>query len=223
MKFCSDFFVFFELLNRVLRDNLPSGGVTAGVLFGETTENDGLQIETLAELYKQKRISYIGVSGFEGIKKSPLFLRGYEGWKEKLIEIGIPEIHLVRYELSHTKYDGKTPLPPCTDGESMEVIKLARERGWKSLAVVTSPFHSVRTFISMVTATRRLNPGLRVYNYPSHTPDWLTEVACSQSAPKDKRANTLKTELEKIENYCQKGDLLTAKEILEYLNQRNSF
>ena len=83
----------------------------------------------------------------------------------------------------------------------------------------------VRAFMTTVTALKRNGDiPVRVYAVPSAPLPWLEEAVHSQGTVKAPRAGLLVSELQRLEKYRapEFGGLLSAQEVIDYLNWRDS-
>ena len=76
----------------------------------------------------------------------------------------------------------------------------------------------------MTAVTVALNeyPELLIYSYPGAALSWQEAVIHSQGTLKAKRGDLIQEELERIEKYHIKGDLASIKQVLTYLNKRET-
>lgn len=104
--------------------------------------------------------------------------------------------------------------------DAKAMVRFAKLTNYKSIFIVTAPFHQLRAFMTAVTVVLREYPDLKLYSSVGYSLPWLENVMHSQGNTKDTRLNLIKRELERIEKYQQKGDLASIEEVLNYLNQR---
>ncbi len=206
--------MLFELIARILCDSIPGNPADAVCIFGQTTENDMVMLESAADIQKFGRAELVAVTGYEGLKKDEFEVRSSEKFASLLMNLGVPEKDIVFFPLSDK-------FPPCTDAEAVGVVEFAKSQGWKSLIVTVPPLHQVRAFISTVSAAIKWYPELRVYSMPAAAPSWTEEVIHSQSAPRARRSAQFAGELAKLAKYCEKGDHFSPAEITEYLDRRD--
>ena len=67
---------------------------------------------------------------------------------------------------------------------------------------------------------KREGANLKIYNVVGEAVDWNKVVTLSQSVPSAPEWKQLASELGKIEIYHERGDLVSAREALDYLNRR---
>ena len=91
----------------------------------------------------------------------------------------------------------------------------------RSLYVVSSPFHQLRAFMTLVTVALRDYPDLQIFSYTGNSLPWLDKTVHSQGTLSGTRKDIIKAEFERIEKYKQMGDLSSETEILDYLNKRD--
>lgn len=199
-----------ELITRVLCDTAPNGPVDVAYLFGETKDNQESVLRAGALLYLTGPAEKIAICG---LKKSHGY-PGAESWWEKLISLGVPEEDI--YEISPAK-----DFPPSTHAEALGLARYAKSKNWKSVYVVAPPLHQLRAFVTTVTETLQEYPKLLIYSFPGMPQNWEEYIVHSQGIQKGTRSELLTEELKKIEKYYKKGDLVSAEEVLRYLDWRD--
>ena len=137
---------------------------------------------------------------------------GFSSWTDELNKSGIQSDDIVGVELSRTNSLN-------TLIESEAIIKYAAQKKYRSLYVVSSPFHQLRAFMTLVTVALRYYPEILIFSYTGISLPWLEKVVHSQGTLSGTRKDIIKAEFERIEKYKQKGDLSSEIEILEYLNK----
>lgn len=199
-----------EVVTRVLCDVTPPGKVDAAYLFAETTDNEASVLKAGAFLYGIGPAQMVILCGLgRGIG-----YRGFRAWQLKLLRVGIPGKDII----------GVLPagnFPPSTDAEALGIVRYAKERDWRSFYVVASPLHQLRAFVSTVSAVIKEKANLAVYSFHGIAQSWEEYVVHSQGVLKGTRSELLGTELKKIEKYYRNGDLVSADEVLGYLDKRD--
>lgn len=209
--FCETEEEWFELLTRILCDVGPLGTADLIYLFAQTEDNEDSVIEKGFSLWNKGIGHTIGICamekklGYSGMEKWFFRIRSKSACKPKVIGVKLDQ-----------------SLPPCTDAEALGLIKLTKHKDWRTILIVAPPLHQVRVFVSTVSAAVREAVNVRIYSCVGESENWLQKVVHSQGVTTGKRKDLLKGELDKILKYHQKGDLVSAKEILSYLNQRDS-
>lgn len=199
-----------ELSIRVLCDVRPETTVDGAVLYSQTKDNQNSVIFAAKNiLYNKlaKKILFIKsgpVSGYTGFKT----------WTSELKKIGIQSNDIVGVKFMNTN-----SLNTLTESEA--IINYAAQKKYRSLYVVSSPFHQLRAFMTLVTVALRDYPDLLIFSYTGIPLPWLAKVAHSQGILLGTRKDIIKAEFERIEKYKQKGDLSSEIEIIKYLNKRD--
>ena len=151
------------------------------------------------------------INGSEGEEfggsKPGVAWRGRSKWEPELIELGVKDI-IWSPAVGHTRE------------EADAFLKIARERRWKRVAVLTQPHHLPRVFLGMLKAMEELKYSMQVYGVAPKSCDWNKVVRGSQGAEELPRVQHLEQEFDKIQDYQEKGDLATLDEMFEYLEQR---
>lgn len=199
-----------ELVTRVFCDTAPKEKVDAVYLYGQTPDNETSVLKAGVFLYGLGPAKMIAISASGAVAGYP----GFDGWKRKLIGMGVPDGDILGVPLSDD-------FPPSTHAEARGVVKCAEERGWKSIYVVAPPLHLLRAFVTTVSEALKQRSPLLVYSFPGIAQSWEEHVIHSQGIQEGTRAELLSEELKKIEDYYKKGDLASAEEVLQYLDRRD--
>ena len=199
-----------ELIIRALCDVRPETAVNGAVLFSQTTDNQNSVFSAAKDILAGKLAEKILF-----VKSAPV--SGYPGfsvWRSELSKIGIQSNKIVGVELM--KINSLNTLI-----ESEAIINYAVQKGYHSLYVVSSPFHQLRAFMTLVTVTLRYFHDLLIFSYTGITLPWLDKVVHSQGTLSGTRKDLIKAEFDRIDKYQRKGDLASEREIIEYLNRRD--
>jgi len=192
-----------ELLTKVMSDPLPSKKIKAGYIFSQAEANYESTLEAGVELIKGGRVEQIFtidasiiLPTLKGIRK---ILNNYSEFVNILHLLGKTVNTLVEAEL---------------------LIKKAQTAKWSEVVIVAAPFHQLRAFITTVSIASKKMPNLKIYNYVGQPLTWDQTVYHSQGTLKGTRTSFIYSELERIEKYTAKGNLLPIEDILDYLNKR---
>ena len=166
-----------------------------------------LQQKKLYLISSQKKILFIKSAPISGYP-------GFSSWTNELNKSGIQSNDIVGVELMKTNSLN-------TLIESEAIIKCAAQKKYRSLYVVSSPFHQLRAFMTLVTVALRYYPEILIFSYTGISLPWLDKVVHSQGTLTGTRKDIIKAEFERIEKYKQKGDLSSEIKIIEYLNKRD--
>lgn len=199
-----------ELLLRVFCDPLPTGGVDAAYLFGQTVDNERSVLDAGAALVGDRRARTLWIPD-----SGPRF--GYPGikaWLEQLAARGVARARVAGVPTDHVPH-------LHTLSEAQTVVRFAREQGIKSVAVVAAPFHQLRAFMTVVSVVLREDSELTVFSRAGSSLPWDEVVCHSMGTLRASRQDLVGTELERIERYRAKGDLVLEVEVLEYLRRRD--
>ncbi len=140
---------------------------------------------------------------------------GFKAWQQALHTVGMGDLQIEGV----TGVSDSDILHTLIEAEAL--VQFALERGYRSLHVVSPPFHQPRAFMTAVTAALRHYPDLKLYSYPGVALPWQAEVAHSQGQVRGSRSDLIGGELERIRKYNAKGDLASVEEVLAYLNRRD--
>jgi uncharacterized SAM-binding protein YcdF (DUF218 family) len=174
--------------------------IKADVIF--LAEGDGhCRAAHAAALYFDDYAPLIVTVGGDARREYGSFLSGE--LKERLLELGVPDAAVYAEETAaHTK------------AEADRMMELARERGWKSMLLVTSPHHQYRAFLTFLRAMHQAGLDLVLRNTPAPLP-WFSDQ------PWGRRADLLERELQQIAAYQEKGDVASYEEGIAYLERRD--
>jgi len=201
-----------ELMMRIYSDTEPPKVADAVYLFGQTEYNEESVLSAAAALFKsgKVRIVVIGEGGClvtGEIYKTP-------DWRGKLIKLGVPKERIttiqITSELAHTHT------------EAIAFVSHAKREGWKTMYVTSPAIHQLRAFVNTVSIVLQEYPELKVFNKVGTFLSWVEEAVHSQNIEKGKRYELVENEWRRVLRYHEKGDLVSAREVLSYLNRRDS-
>lgn len=160
-------------------------------------EGDGqIRTQKSLELFNEKWAPIIVVSG--GLRGFPFSVPA-DKMAEYLIKKGIPKNKIIIENTSQNTYDQAT-----------EVMKIIREKKWKSVILVASEFHQPRAYLTFLKAMEKFKLELKIFNAPaSHL--WFEKTKWGFE-----RIDLLRKEFEKIKDYQKKGHLLSIEKALKY-------
>lgn len=119
--------------------------------------------------------------------------------RDEVVRLGVPSDHILFEEHA-----------PHTRAEADRAMELAREKGWRSMLLVTSPHHQSRAFLTFLKAMK--DAGLDV-----HLVNAVAPLSMSDENPWGKRADLVPQEFAKIATYQTKGDVASFEEGIDYL------
>jgi hypothetical protein len=199
-----------ELAIRTLCDSPPPENTfDAAYLCCQTSDNQQSVFLTARSLVTHGYASMILILKAKAKSGYP----GYDHWRRELRDTGIANDKIVAVPIEDTP-SLNTLL------ESRALVAYAKNRHLKKLAIVSSPFHQLRAFMTAVTVALRIFPTLSIYSHPGQTLPWCQQVVHSQGTLKAKRYDLIEEELKRIETYQAKGDLASYNEVIDYLNKR---
>jgi uncharacterized SAM-binding protein YcdF (DUF218 family) len=116
---------------------------------------------------------------------------GAEYMRNQALQMGVPaEATLVEKESLHTRENAEY------------VLKLLQEHQMKTVILITTPFHQLRTYL---TFAKVFQPhGIRILNYYADSGEWHPML---WFLSKENR-NLVKSEIKRIKTYREKGDIL---------------
>lgn len=161
-------------------------------------EGDGyLRAEKSVELFNKGLAKKIVVSG--GYKKEPFSVPAKE-LKEYLLKKNIQQEDIILEEISQNTFE-----------QAREVIKIIKEKEWQKIILVASHFHQPRAYLTFLKAMKDEGLELLIFNAPAREISWFEKTALGKN-----RLELLEEEFKKIDDYTEKGHLLSLEAAIEY-------
>ena len=209
----------FTLASVVQQDPLPARPLSAAYLFGNTPDLEHSTLQKAAELHREstaERLCICGGGPIVGVndKHKRIAYRGEAAWKKELIAQGVPETAIVSVP--------RPDLTPHTGTEAQRFIELAQKNKWQSVCIVSHPIHLLRAFASTATVIVKNNLEIKLYAVPGTPEPWQEPALYSQAGETRPRIELLQGELERLNRWFAKGDLISAEETLAYLARRDA-
>lgn len=129
----------------------------------------------------------------------------FEEIKPLILKARVPEVDLIHENKSLQ-----------TQQQAIEVVKMAKEHGWKKLALVASHEHQYRAYLTFLRQVLDSKNNIILFNSPARNLNWFVDNGWGT------RFARLKGEIEKIEKYTALGHLATAEEVIEYQKWKES-
>lgn len=204
-----------ELIIRIYA--YEESGFMADTVFcyGQELENTKSVVERSVQLFRDGLVRSIAIPDQRTLERYQHF---YDFIRTMLIERGVPKEKIV-----------PIPHPPefkiaHTHTEAIGLARYAREVDWTTIYITALPSHLLRAFAETVTAITREYPQLLAYSAVGQVLPWTEPTVHSQGTVSGKRFEVIGTvdrsELRKIVEYYLRGDLVSAREVLDYLNRR---
>jgi uncharacterized SAM-binding protein YcdF (DUF218 family) len=163
-----------------------------------------VRIKEGARLYKEGWAPLVVLSG--GDEKQPNYAIPAKRMLPHLVQEGVPREAIILEERSQHTRD-----------QAVEIMKLAKEHGWKSIIIVASHYHQFRAFLTFLKAMREANLELRLINAPARDLHWWEVTG------RGLRIDNLAVELQKIDKYRDElGNVASYEEGIEYLQWKES-
>lgn len=208
--FASSYVELLELSQRIMDDDGPKVKADAVIMYGETQDNESSIFLGVKRLYEKSLVEKVTFGQGGKLITGQDYLPGYQ---EKLTQHGIPPEAIIPIQI--------TEALACTHAEALAHIAYAKAQQWKNVCAVATPFHQFRAFVNTISIVLKNYPELKVFSVPGEHLPW-TEVALhSQFIERGKRFQLVEKEWGRIEAYHAKGDLVSARQVLDYLNQRD--
>ncbi len=118
---------------------------------------------TIANLYKVGGTRNIIVNGLneKTCREKDFPYPGYEIFMNELAAVSVQRKDII-------------VMPPAlhTAAESENLLRLMKERGWKSVTITSAPQHQLRCFLQIIDSMKRLGIYVRAYNRTSQKVSW---------------------------------------------------
>lgn len=199
-----------ELLTRALCDSLPTQSVDGAYLSCATRDNQASVFPMAKLLLDQSLAAQTLILNAGALSGYP----GVDQCREALIKTGIPP-----HQIQFVPLNAPTSLNTLI--ESQALIRFARKCAFKSLIVVSPPFHQLRAFMTAVTVALQEYPDLALYSCPGKPLPWLESAIHSQGILKAPRRQLIQEELARIRKYQDKNDIATCEDVIDYLAHRD--
>lgn len=210
------------LLARVFSDEVPPHKPDAAYLVGETRDNAASVLVRGAKLWKSGVVPKIAVqANGEGYGYC-----GYEYSRRWLLKEGVSFPVIEPMFIGSEYIEAK-----CVNtlSEMISVVRLAKEKLWKSIYIIASPLHQLRSFFTVVTALDHEYPELKVYNCLGLPLFWNEIVVHSQGVLTGSRIDLFLKELKQIQVYQTAPPphpllmpLVSIERVFQYLDQRDA-
>lgn len=123
----------------------------------------------------------------------------FEEVKPFILGAGVPEEDIIHEDKSQH-----------TQQQAVEVVKMAIQKGWKSLSLVASAEHQYRAYLTFLRQVIDSKSGIVLYNAPARNLGWFIDSGWGR------RIDRLKAEMERIEKYGTFGHLASVQEVVDY-------
>ena len=103
--------------------------------------------------------------------------------------------------------------------ESEEIIKWAQKNNITELIICAPPFHILRAFMTLISASIDLNYYIKIYCLTGIVDNWRENTISHQGNSNMSFNDFIESELKRIETYTKKGDIKETNKIWEYLKK----
>lgn len=167
-------------------------------------EGDGFfRFQKAVDLYNSGWVKKIVFSGNIEDKSYGSF--PFEEVKPFILKGGVPVEDLIHEDKSLQ-----------TQQQAVEVVKMAKQCGWKKLALVASHEHQYRAYLTFLRQVLDSKSGIILYNTPARNLNWFLDSGWGS------RFDRLFTEFDRIERYSAMRHLASAEEVIEYQKWKES-
>ena len=213
-KFGADFFYQANRANLMLLSGYPPKTIDV-IFFHDRSYGDFTNLfQMAASMYKSGIARFIATPNTDGARFGRNIPReaspGKEWVTRQLLALHLPIESIIRPDMpSHHTWE-----------ENNAFLQLARERKWRSAAILTQPHQLLRTMLGMVKAMDNTGYLMEVYTAtPIYTP-WYEITRVNQGEEEKMRVENIDDELIRIPQYQEKGDLASLEELSAYLEAR---
>jgi hypothetical protein len=203
--------LLIELLIRTLCDTVLDIQADSAYLFAQTVDNQESVFDAGVDLVNQQRAKQLLIPDSIPQGGYP----GFQAWHQELMGYGVRETKIIG--VSTASFSTLNTLV-----EAKALVRYAQENNITRVFIVASPFQQLRAFITTVSVLLRVFPELRVYNRVGTALPWDETVVHSQGTLQGKRSELIQGELDRIDRYRRKGDLVSEDEVFRYLRWRDS-
>lgn len=161
-------------------------------------EGDGFfRVDQAVKLYKANWADKIIISG--GLDNPAQGSYPAEKLLIELVNSGVVEKDIVLdFESQNTREQAEN------------VLDMAKQRNWKRLILVASPYHQYRAFLTFLKRMQEINLDIEIINAPSRDLSWFIQNDWGS------RFDLLESEFEKIEKYQTMGHVALFEDAIEY-------
>lgn len=162
-------------------------------------EGDGYnRIKQTLKIWQDGWAKNIVVSG--GVTNVPLFTIPADLLAKKLLKAGVPENKIIIENNSQNTYE-----------QAVEVMKIVKKEQWEKIVLVASHFHQARAFLTFLQAMKKAEIKIQIFNSPARDLSWFEKTPFGLN-----RLQLLEDELQRINEYKQRGHLVTIEEAISY-------
>jgi len=208
--FASSQVELLELTLRVMADYPLQKTCNAVFFYGQTADNERSVIEQCAFLFDQGLVNNVAFSTGGSLTTGQPWAPDYQA---KLTDLGVFKQNIIPVRITAPKAHTHT--------EAIAFVDYAKEQGWESVYVTGSPVHQLRVFVNTVSIVLQKGVKLKVLSAPGTPLPWTQTAIHSQNVERGKRFELVLNEFNRIEAYHAKGDLVSARQVLDYLNSRD--
>lgn len=205
----ADQLVRCQAIIKILCDIRPPKPVDAAYLFAQTKDNEKSSFFVARELLNRSPSMKILILDSEPGSG----YAGFDDWKGKLAKFGIEDNQIVRVNLGRRNHNTLT--------EAEAVVRFAKYNNYQAIVISAAPFHQVRAFMTTVRVATDEYPELKIYSIPGKALAWNESVIHSQGTLAAERSELINSEMERIDRYIRKGDLISFEEVAQYLERRD--
>ncbi len=200
-----------ELLIRTLCDTILDVQADRAYLFAQTVDNQKSVFDAGVALINQQRTKQLLIP--DSIPRGGY--PGFRAWHQELMACGLGETKITG--VSTASFSTLNTLV-----EAKALVRYAQAKDITKVFIIAPPFQQLRAFITTVSVILRADSELLVYNRVGTALPWDETVLHSQGALQCKRSELIQSELERIDRYRRKGDLVSEDEVFNYLRWRDS-
>lgn len=180
-------------------------------IYTETRFNERIEFEKAKELFERKlgkRFLVCGspaVSGYEGGEMTVSMLGRFVP-PESIEVVPCPSLDKLTFGCLNTF------------SETESLFSYLEGKDYKSIHLISPQFHYLRCFISAVSVLKKTGSKIKIIPVPANSQDWNENVIHSQGKIIANREQLVSEELQRIAKYQKQGNLLSASEVISYID-----
>jgi len=199
-----------ELLVWALCDQRPAAPADAAYLYCQTQDNQASVFGAARSIVREGLAKRILICDAPPVSGYP----GFAAWQRELAALGIDgdvvgQVPVGEVGMLHTLI------------ESTALISFARLQDYKTIMIVSSPFHQLRALLTAASVAIKAWPEINIYSCPGVALPWSEAAVHSQGILQAKRIDLIHEEVRRIGSYQTKGDLASFEEVGRYLLSRD--
>lgn len=188
--------------------NWPRGRVDAIFFHTRARDDDDDLFEIAADFYHYGQVKSIIFTGSDGQGMDNIPKGGWPGqdaYLKRFKKLGVPRRVILLSRIARN-----------TREENHEFLKIAKERRFKKIAILTQAHQLLRATAGLIAEIRQEHYPLQIYCIAPKNTDWQKIVRGSQGKNPKKRLDHAEDEYHRVVKYTRKGDIAKPREFFAY-------